>query len=167
MKPILILFLFTLVLPISVQAASTDKAVKAKIEKCETKYKADKTKKAECIKKVKKASTKSVESKNTAPKKVDSTSVKETKSKTDLKADKSKAAAASSTTTKKALKAVNVNEATATELAASLPGVGDKKAQAIIDYRKKNGKFKSASDLEKVPGLGQKSVAGMKKYLKF
>lgn len=154
MKPILILFLFALVLPLSAHAANTDKTVKAQIEKCETKYKADKTKKAECIKKVKKASSK----------KAESTSVKESKSKTNLKADK---AAASSTTTKKALKAVNVNKATATELAASLPGVGDKKAQAIIDYRKKNGKFKSAADLEKVPGLGQKSVAGMNKYLKF
>lgn len=62
---------------------------------------------------------------------------------------------------------MNVNSASAKQLAESLPGVGDKKAQAIVDYRKKNGKFKSAADLEKVPGLGQKSVAGMKKYLKF
>ncbi|MGI9950097.1 ComEA family DNA-binding protein [Vibrio hyugaensis] len=65
------------------------------------------------------------------------------------------------------MKAVNVNRASASELAASLPGVGEKKAQAIIDYRKKNGKFKNASDLTNVPGLGDASVAKMKPYLKF
>jgi competence protein ComEA len=67
----------------------------------------------------------------------------------------------------KNLKAVNVNSASAKDLAASLPGIGDAKAKAIVDYRKKNGKFKSASDLAKVPGLGDKSVGNMKKYLKY
>ncbi|MGU3239716.1 ComEA family DNA-binding protein [Photobacterium damselae subsp. piscicida] len=68
---------------------------------------------------------------------------------------------------KKNLKAVNVNNASASDLAASLPGIGDAKAKAIVDYRKKHGKFKSAKDLEKVPGLGAKSVGAMSKYLKF
>jgi competence protein ComEA len=52
-----------------------------------------------------------------------------------------------------ALAAVNINSATKEELG-SLKGIGDKKAQAIIDYRKKNGDFKSIDDLEKVDGIG-------------
>src|SRR6185369_12563669 len=49
-----------------------------------------------------------------------------------------------------AVAAVNINTATKEELT-SLKGVGDKSAQEIIDYRKKNGDFKSVDDLEKVP----------------
>jgi len=49
--------------------------------------------------------------------------------------------------------AVNINTASKEELT-SLKGVGDKRAQEIIDYRKKNGDFKSVDDLEKVPGIG-------------
>lgn len=52
-----------------------------------------------------------------------------------------------------ALAAVNINTATKEELT-TLKGVGEKKAQAIIDYRKKNGDFKSVDDLEKVEGIG-------------
>jgi competence protein ComEA len=48
---------------------------------------------------------------------------------------------------------VNINTATKEELT-SLKGIGDKRAQEIIDYRKKNGEFKSVDDLEKVPGIG-------------
>ena len=52
-----------------------------------------------------------------------------------------------------AFAAVNINSATKEELT-SLKGIGEKKAQAIIDYRKKNGDFKSVDDLEKVDGIG-------------
>jgi competence protein ComEA len=52
-----------------------------------------------------------------------------------------------------ALAVVNINTATKEELT-TLKGVGDKRAQEIIDYRKKNGNFKSVDDLEKVPGIG-------------
>jgi competence protein ComEA len=52
-----------------------------------------------------------------------------------------------------AMAVVNINTATKEELT-SLKGVGDKRAQEIIDYRKKNGNFKSVDDLEKVPGIG-------------
>jgi competence protein ComEA len=49
--------------------------------------------------------------------------------------------------------AVNINTATKEQLD-SLKGIGPTKAQAIIDYRTKNGPFKSVDDLEKVPGIG-------------
>jgi competence protein ComEA len=52
-----------------------------------------------------------------------------------------------------AMAAVNINTATKEELT-SLKGVGEKRAQDIIDYRTKNGNFKSVDDLEKVPGIG-------------
>jgi competence protein ComEA len=52
-----------------------------------------------------------------------------------------------------AMAAVNINTATKEDLT-SINGVGEKRAQEIIDYRKKNGNFKSVDDLEKVPGIG-------------
>jgi len=52
---------------------------------------------------------------------------------------------------------VNLNSATAVELEA-LNGVGPVKAKAIMDYRAKNGPFKSVDDLEMVPGFGKKTV---------
>jgi len=52
-----------------------------------------------------------------------------------------------------ALAVVNINTATKEELT-TLKGIGEKRAQEIIDYRKKNGNFKSVDELEKVPGVG-------------
>jgi len=53
---------------------------------------------------------------------------------------------------------VNINQADAPTLAQELNGVGDKKAQAIIDYRNLNGPFASVDDLEKVKGISSKTV---------
>ena len=53
---------------------------------------------------------------------------------------------------------VNVNTADATAIAASLKGVGQSKAEAIVAYREKNGAFKSADELTKVKGIGEKTV---------
>ena len=53
-----------------------------------------------------------------------------------------------------AIAAVNINSATKEQLE-SLNGVGPVKAQAIIDYRKKNGSFKTLEDVKKVDGIGE------------
>ena len=49
---------------------------------------------------------------------------------------------------------VNINVASANEIAAALNGVGSAKAQAIIEYRTANGNFTNASQIVDVSGIG-------------
>ena len=49
---------------------------------------------------------------------------------------------------------VNINTADAKTLAKELDGIGSAKAQAIVDYRQKNGPFASPQELTKVKGIG-------------
>jgi competence protein ComEA len=60
-----------------------------------------------------------------------------------------------------ALGAVNVNTATQSELEA-LHGIGPVKAKAIIQYREKNGPFRTLEDLDKVPGIGKATLEKMR-----
>ena len=53
---------------------------------------------------------------------------------------------------------VDINKADAATIAKELQGVGLSRAQAIVDYRTKNGAFKSADDLRNVKGIGQKTL---------
>lgn len=53
---------------------------------------------------------------------------------------------------------VNINLATAAELQDKLVGIGAKKAQAIVDYREKNGKFVSIEQLTEVSGIGKATL---------
>jgi competence protein ComEA len=57
--------------------------------------------------------------------------------------------------------AVNLNTATQAQLE-SLPGVGPKAAQRILDYRKQNGSFKKIEDLMNVKGFGEKTFLKLK-----
>ena len=53
---------------------------------------------------------------------------------------------------------VDINSADAKTIARELKGVGLSRAQAIVEYREKNGPFKSAEDLANVKGVGMKVV---------
>lgn len=61
---------------------------------------------------------------------------------------------------------VNVNVAGVTELM-ELPGIGEKKAQAIIDYRNLKGAYHNLSDLGKVKGIGPKMLEKLKALVIF
>ena len=56
---------------------------------------------------------------------------------------------------------VNINTASAEELA-TLEGIGDVIAQAIVEYRDANGPFKSIEDVKNVKGVGEKKFEGIK-----
>lgn len=51
---------------------------------------------------------------------------------------------------------VDINRADAATIAKELDGIGPSRAQAIVQYREKNGPFKSADELRKVKGIGDK-----------
>jgi len=53
---------------------------------------------------------------------------------------------------------VNINTADAETIAGAMSGVGLKKAQAIVEYRNKNGSFKSLDELSQVKGIGSKTI---------
>ena len=59
---------------------------------------------------------------------------------------------------------VNINKASKDELK-NLKGIGDTRAQDIIDYRKQNGDFKSVDELEKVKGIGPGAMKQIRPYV--
>ncbi|HAU4895958.1 ComEA family DNA-binding protein [Aeromonas hydrophila] len=70
-----------------------------------------------------------------------------------LAADKPAAKPATTITAAKESGKVNLNTASINELTA-LKGIGEKKAQAIVDYREKQGKFTTVDQLADVSGIG-------------
>lgn len=84
-----------------------------------------------------------------------------------LHAEEAAASVASpSKATQAAVGRINVNTADAMALT-GLKGVGEKKAQAIIAYRKSKGPFNSLEQLEAVPGIGPSIIAKNKSAIVF
>ena len=63
-----------------------------------------------------------------------------------------------------ALQKVNINKAEAWLLEA-LPGIGEARAQAIIEYRQQNGPFRDINELTRVPGLGNDTFNNIKNLI--
>ncbi|NRB81987.1 MAG: ComEA family DNA-binding protein [Saccharospirillaceae bacterium] len=61
---------------------------------------------------------------------------------------------------------VNINTDSLETLADLLSGIGEKKAQAIIDYRELNGHFKTADELLNVKGIGVKTLERNREAIK-
>jgi len=59
---------------------------------------------------------------------------------------------------------VDVNSASVEELM-SVPGIGQVVAQRIVEFREKNGPYKSVDDLLKVQGIGEKSLAKLRDHV--
>lgn len=59
---------------------------------------------------------------------------------------------------------VDINAADWPELTA-LPDIGEALAKRIVASRKELGPFRSHDDLDRVPGIGPKTIAGLRPYL--
>jgi competence protein ComEA len=60
---------------------------------------------------------------------------------------------------------VNVNSASAEEIAESLKGVGQSKAEAIVNYRNEHGDFKHMDELVSVKGIGIRTIDINRDYI--
>lgn len=61
---------------------------------------------------------------------------------------------------------VNINTATLEELQ-TLKGIGKKKAEAILQYRKEHGAFRTKEDLLQVKGIGKKALEAIESQVTF
>ena len=58
---------------------------------------------------------------------------------------------------------VNVNTATTDELQL-LPGIGESRARAVVEMRKRRGGFKSINELTEVKGIGEAALAKLRPF---
>lgn len=58
---------------------------------------------------------------------------------------------------------IDVNEADVYDLQ-RLPGIGEKRAQAIVAYREEHGPFQSVDELDNVSGIGPGILEGLREY---
>ncbi|PCJ48888.1 MAG: hypothetical protein COA74_07865 [Gammaproteobacteria bacterium] len=61
---------------------------------------------------------------------------------------------------------VNINQASAEDISDVMTGVGINKAKVIVEYRDKNGAFKSIDQLLEVKGIGPATVEKNRHKLK-
>lgn len=59
---------------------------------------------------------------------------------------------------------ININNASLSELM-NLPGIGEAKANSIIEYREKNGLFNEVEDIKNVSGISEKIFESIKEYI--
>jgi competence protein ComEA len=83
---------------------------------------------------------------------------------TSLAAQQATRKPAASTEARPAAATINLNTATAGDLE-KLPGIGQKVAARIVDYRQKNGPFKKVEELMNVQGIGEKSFLQIRSQL--
>jgi|GEM_PF-1312010 len=61
---------------------------------------------------------------------------------------------------------LSINKASPEQLTA-IPGIGQKKAQAILEYIKTNGPIKDPKQLTEVKGIGEKLAAKIAEFVSF
>jgi len=60
---------------------------------------------------------------------------------------------------------VDINKASALEIA-TIPGLGARKSEAIVEYRKVHGPFKTVEELKNVSGIGDRLLQRIRAYIK-
>jgi competence protein ComEA len=58
---------------------------------------------------------------------------------------------------------IDLNSATRSDLEV-VPGIGEKTALRIIDYRRESGRFRTVSDLKNIKGIKEKKYAVLRRY---
>jgi len=64
-----------------------------------------------------------------------------------------------------AAQVVDINRADAATMIENWKGIGEKKARAIVSYRKKNGRFSSIDELANVKGVGEGLIKNNRRYM--